>query len=76
MTPPEIVGSVQFVVDAEGNKRGGFLDWSVWEEILALLKELPVSSTQIRAVRGKYASVSTSSEEFARRKQEEIAREN
>jgi hypothetical protein len=76
MTPPEIVGSVQFVVDAEGNKKGVFLEWPVWEELLTLLKELPVNSTQIRAVRGKYASVPTSSEEFARRKQEEIAREN
>jgi hypothetical protein len=36
----ELLQTVQFVVDAEGNKKAVVFDYSLWEELLTLLEDL------------------------------------
>jgi hypothetical protein len=73
MTLTELIHSaqVQFLVDESGNKKAVLVDFSVWQEILAALEQKP-DIRKSQSIRGKYAFVSTSSDEFARRKQVEI----
>jgi hypothetical protein len=40
MTFTNLTDKVQFVTDAEGNRKAVQLDLAVWEEILALLEEI------------------------------------
>ena len=35
----ELLQTAQFVVDASGNKKAVVLDYTVWEELLTLLKD-------------------------------------
>jgi hypothetical protein len=54
------------------------VDFALWQNILAALEQgkaprsANIITEQIRSLRGKYAFVPTSSDEFAQRKQEEI----
>jgi hypothetical protein len=79
MTLSELIDttSIQFLVDENGNKKAVLVDFALWQDILAALEQVeairPVSvAEQIHSLRGKYAFVPTSSDEFAQRKQEEI----
>jgi len=36
----ELLRSVQFLVDASGNKKAVLLDYSVWEELLTYMEDL------------------------------------
>lgn len=74
MSLTELVKTAEVVVDSEGNEPV-VLDRSIWEEIVATLEKLTTLPDRVEAVHGKYAFVPTSSEDFARRKQEEIERE-
>ncbi|MBI1881797.1 MAG: hypothetical protein HYR94_26770 [Chloroflexi bacterium] len=40
MSVTELIKSVEFLVDAEGNKKAAVLDWSAWEELVTLLEKL------------------------------------
>lgn len=40
MSLTELVKSVEFLVDAEGNKKAAVLEWSTWQEIVTLLEQL------------------------------------
>jgi hypothetical protein len=40
MTVTELLESVQFVVDTEGNKKAVLLDFAIWQEVLQLLMEM------------------------------------
>lgn len=40
MSIAEIIKSVEFLVDAAGNKKAAVVDWPVWEELLTLLEAL------------------------------------
>lgn len=40
MTIAELVESVEFVIDQEGNKKAVLVDWNTWEALLQLLDEL------------------------------------
>lgn len=40
MSLVEIINSVEFLVDAEGNKKAAVLGWQLWEELLTLLEDL------------------------------------
>ena len=40
MSVTELIKSVEFLVDAEGNKKAAVLDWSAWEELVILLERL------------------------------------
>lgn len=71
MSLTELVKTAEVVIDPEGNEKV-VLDRPVWEEIVAALEKLTTLSDRVEALQGKYAFVPTSSEEFARRKQEEI----
>ncbi|GIK40224.1 MAG: hypothetical protein BroJett011_40570 [Chloroflexota bacterium] len=74
MNLAEILASAQYLTDAEGNRKAIVLDLAVWQEILALLEKIGAEQTRQdpSAIMGKYHFVPTSSEDFARRKQEEI----
>jgi hypothetical protein len=39
MSLAEIINAVDFLIDAEGNKKAAVLDWKAWEELLALLED-------------------------------------
>jgi len=39
MSVIELLQTVQFVVDASGNKKAVVLDYTVWEELLTLLED-------------------------------------
>ena len=47
MSVAELISSIQFVVDAEGNKKAAVLDWPVWEEVVAALEKLAVLETSL-----------------------------
>lgn len=36
----ELLISVEFLVDAEGNKKAAVVEWPIWEELLTLLEDL------------------------------------
>ena len=40
MSTAELLRSVQFLVDASGNKKAVLLDYSVWEELLTYMEDL------------------------------------
>ncbi len=40
MSTAELLRSVQFLVDASGNKKAVLLDYSVWEELLTHMEDL------------------------------------
>ena len=71
----EILASALYLTDAEDNRKAIQLDLAVWQEIVALLEAAERTAQTPSAVIGKYRSVPTSSEDFARRKQDEIERE-
>lgn len=53
MSITKIIQSVEFLVDAEGNKKAAVLDWPVWEALLTMLEALEedqvVSGEQVQA---------------------------
>jgi hypothetical protein len=65
-----------YLTDAEGNRKAIQLDLAVWQEIVALLESAEQTPQTASAVMGKYRHVPTSSEDFARRKQDEIELES
>lgn len=40
MSTTELLQAAQFIVDAHGNKMAVVLDYTVWEELVALIEEL------------------------------------
>lgn len=40
MGPAKLIDQVQFVVDANGDKKAVVVDWATWEELLTLLEDL------------------------------------
>jgi hypothetical protein len=40
MSVSELLQSVQFLVDTEGNKKAAVLDYETWEELVTLLEDL------------------------------------
>ncbi len=40
MSTAELLRSVQFLIDANGNKKSVLLDYPAWEELLAYLEDL------------------------------------
>jgi len=53
MSISEIIKSATYLVDADGNKKAVQVDWSVWEELLAVLDEQlpPPSKKQQRLLK-------------------------
>ena len=39
MSVTELLQSVRFVVDAEGNKKAVIVDYDIWEELLTILED-------------------------------------
>jgi hypothetical protein len=50
MSALELLEAVQFVVDAEGNRKAVVLDYAVWEEVMALLEDRE-DSAEMRRLR-------------------------
>ncbi len=50
MNVVESLQTVQFLVDASGNKKAVVLDYTVWEELLTLLEDLE-DAEEIRRLR-------------------------
>lgn len=40
MSVTELLQTVQFLVDNDGNKKAAVLDYAVWEELLTLLEDI------------------------------------
>lgn len=68
----EILASALYLTDAKGNRKAIVLDIAVWQAIIALLEEAERTPKTPSTIKGKYCFVPTSSEDFARRKQDEI----
>jgi hypothetical protein len=51
MSVTDIVGSAQFVIDAEGNKKAVQLDWATWQSLVQLLENLERELEEIDDVR-------------------------
>jgi len=50
MSVTEMLQAVQFVVDADGNKKAVMFDYGIWEELLTLLEDLE-DAEEIRHLR-------------------------
>lgn len=58
MSLTELIKSVEFLVDAEGNKKAAVLDWAVWEALLTWLEEIEeIEDTQaVREIEARIAA--------------------
>ena len=50
MSVTEMLQAVQFVVDADGNKKAVVFDYGIWEELLTLLEEKQQENLQARVI--------------------------